>query len=77
MGREAKGKGFEGIKGKEGFKKMKDIFMCLLMNLKNHGSVSQASMDDSFIKIALVDTEFEYEVCVFKKEKKGNIDEIR
>lgn len=49
---------------------MKDIFMCLLMNLRNHGKITSASMvDETFIKIVFIDGDSEYDVCVFKKEK--------
>ena len=49
---------------------MSDIFMCLLMNLKNHGKITSASMYDSgFVKINLVDGSDEYEISVLKREK--------
>ena len=44
--------------------------MCLLINLKNHGKITSASMYESgFTKITLVDGDDEYDISVIKKEK--------
>lgn len=56
---------------------MKDIFMCLLVNLRNHGKIKSAMFDDGFAKITLVDENNEYDISVIKKakleeEKDGN-----
>ena len=70
MGKEAKGKGFKSIKGKEGIKKMKDIFICLLMNLMNHGKITTANMyNDDFTKIILSGDECDFEITVMRNEK--------
>ena len=53
---------------------MKDVFICLLMNLKNHGKITSASMyNDGFSKIKLDDGDSEYEVSVMRKEKFGEV----
>ena len=70
MGREEKGKSFKSIKREEGIKKMNDIFMCLLMNLRNHGRITSSSMfDEGYTKITLVDGDYEYDVSVMKRVK--------
>ena len=47
---------------------MNEIFMCLLMNLKNHGKITSASMFDAgYTKITLVDDGNEYDISVVKK----------
>lgn len=48
---------------------MKNIFMCLLMNLRNHGKLKSAMFDDGFAKITFVDGDNEYDVSVIKKAK--------
>ena len=49
---------------------MKDLFVCLLLNLKNHWNITQTSMYDSgFAKITLVDGDDTYDVSVMKREK--------
>ena len=69
MGRQAKGKNFKGIKEKEGIKKMNDIFMCLLINLRNHGNIKSAMFNEGFTKVTLVDGDDEFDVSVIKREK--------
>ena len=49
---------------------MNNIFMCLLMNLKNHGKITSASMFDAgYSKITLVDGNDEYDISVMKRAK--------
>ena len=48
---------------------MKDLFMCLLVNLRNHGKIKSAMFDDGFAKITLVDGDNQYDVSVIKKAK--------
>lgn len=48
---------------------MKDIFLCLLINLRNHGKIKSAMFDDGFAKVTLVDSDNEYDVSVIKKAK--------
>jgi hypothetical protein len=48
---------------------MKDIFMCLLLNLANHGKLTSAMYDDGFAKITLVNKDNEYDISVIKKAK--------
>lgn len=48
---------------------MKDIFMSLLMKLKNYGKIKSAMFDDGFAKITFVDGDNEYDVSVIKKAK--------
>ena len=48
---------------------MKDIFMCLLINLRNHGRIKSAMFDDGFAKITLVKGDNQYDVSVIKKAK--------
>ena len=48
---------------------MNDIFMCLLMNLRNHGKVTSAMFNEGFTKVTIADGDNEYDVSVFKREK--------
>ena len=49
---------------------MNDIFICLLMNLKNHGKITSANMYDSgYTKITLADDGNEYDISVIRREK--------
>lgn len=48
---------------------MKDIFVCLFLNLTKHGKITSAMFDDGFTKISLVDDDNEYDVSVIKKAK--------
>lgn len=48
---------------------MKDIFMCILMNLRIYGKIKFAMFDDGFAKITLVDENNEYDISVIKKAK--------
>lgn len=48
---------------------MNDIFMCLLMNLRNHGKITSAMFDEGFTKITLVGSDNEFDISVLKKEK--------
>ena len=53
---------------------MKDIFLCLLVNLKNHGRITSASMDEeSGSKITLIDEsgKYQYKVTVDKSPVEG------
>ena len=50
---------------------MNDLFMCLLLNLKNHGDITSASMNDHFINVSFDDDENEYSLII-SKEKKEN-----
>ena len=71
MGTEAKGKGVKSIKREEGFEKMKDIFLCLLLNLTNHGKITVANMyDDTFCSLKLVRADGEYDINITKREVK-------
>lgn len=50
---------------------MYNIFLCLLINLKNHGNIFSAAMyDNGFSVIKLKDGDEEYEISIDKKEKK-------
>ena len=56
---------------------MKDLFMCLLVNLRNHGKIKSAMFDSGFAKITLVDGDNQYDVSIIKnvkseEEKDGN-----
>ena len=48
---------------------MRDIFMCLLLNLIKHGKITSAMYDEGFIKITIVEDDSEYDVSVIKKAK--------
>ena len=48
---------------------MNDIFMCLLMNLRNHGKITSAMFNEGFTKVTLVDGDDEFDVSVIKREK--------
>lgn len=48
---------------------MKDIFLCLLMKLRDYGKIKSAMFDDGFAKITFVDGDNEYDVSVIKKAK--------
>ncbi len=48
---------------------IKDIFMCLLLNLKNYGRIKSAMFDDGFAKITLVDGDNQFDVSVIKKAR--------
>jgi hypothetical protein len=70
LGRQAEGKGFKGIKREEGIKEMKDIFMFLLVNLKNFGELKTANMYDStFANIKFESKRSEYEISIHRKDK--------
>ena len=46
---------------------MRNIFLCLLMNLKNHGKITAAKMEnDELTKITLVSGEDTYKIKVTK-----------
>lgn len=48
---------------------MRNIFMCLLLNLIKHGKITSAMFDEGFTKITLVDEDNEYDISVIKKTK--------
>jgi hypothetical protein len=49
---------------------MRDLFMCLLMNLTNHGNITQANMfGPDYTTIMLVDGEDEYYISITKSSK--------
>jgi hypothetical protein len=74
LGRKAKEKGVKGIKGKEGIKKVKELFLCLLLNLKNHGEITEASMyrGGDFSTIELKTKDDTYIVNIRKENEKEN-----
>lgn len=52
--------------------KTKDLFLCLLLNLKNHGDIKSAMLyRNGFATVDLVDGEDEYTVSISKKEKEN------
>ena len=51
---------------------MKDIFLCLLLNLTHHGKITTANMyDDTFCSLKLVRSDGEYEINITKRVTKG------
>lgn len=48
---------------------MKDIFLCLLLNITKFGKLASAMFDDGFAKITLVGEDAEYDISVIKKVK--------
>lgn len=48
---------------------MNDIFMCLLMNLRNHGKITSAMFDEGFTKVTLINGDSAFDVSVIKREK--------
>ncbi len=49
---------------------MSNIFMCLLMNLKNHGKIASALLkDDNYATITVRDNDSEYVVNIVKNMK--------
>ena len=53
---------------------MKDIFMCLLLNLANHGKITEANMYEggSFSTIKIKADYGTFRVSVTKEEKENN-----
>jgi hypothetical protein len=51
---------------------MKELFMCLLLNLKNHGNITAASLyrDSKFASIEIESEDAVYTVNIAKEEKK-------
>ena len=55
---------------------MKDIFLCLLLNLTHHGKITTANMyDDTFCSLKLVGSNGEYEINITKRETKTKDEE--
>ena len=52
---------------------MKDLFMCLLLNLQNHGNIVSANLykDSDFATIELEGKDCTYDISIRKEEKKG------
>lgn len=52
---------------------MKDLFMCLLLNLQNHGNIVSAKLykDSDFATIELEGKDCTYDISIRKEEKKG------
>ena len=52
---------------------MKDLFMCLLLNLKNHGNIVAATMyrEGKFSTIEVDKGDAIYTISISKEEKKG------
>ena len=49
---------------------MKDMFICLLLNLKTFGDITSANMfNKGYSAIDLVSGDDEYHICITKKEK--------
>lgn len=49
---------------------MENIFLCLLINLKNHGKLSSALFrDENYATVTVEDNNSEYVVTVMKREK--------
>ena len=48
---------------------MKDLFMCLLLNVPKFGRLKSAMFDEGFAKITLVGEDNEYDISVVKKAK--------
>ena len=52
---------------------MKDLFLCLLMGLKDHGNITEANLyDEKSSSIRLVEGDSEYLIFVSKKEVEKN-----
>ena len=49
---------------------MRDLFLCLLVNLKNHGNITSASMWEELSSITLVNGKDEYSISIRKDTKK-------
>ncbi len=47
---------------------MKDIFLCLMMNLKNHGEIKAAMMDETYASIRFENNGKEYSVSVHARD---------
>lgn len=52
---------------------MKDLFMCLLLNLQNHGKITAANLyrDGKFSSIEVERGDAIYTVAITKEEKKN------
>lgn len=52
---------------------MKDLFMCLLLNLQTHGKIVAANLyrDGKLASLEIEDAEGIYEITISKREKKN------
>lgn len=48
---------------------MKDLFLCLLLNITKFGKLESAMFDEGFTKITLDSEDCEYDISVFKRVK--------
>lgn len=56
---------------------MKDIFMCFLLNLRNHGNIISANMyrEGCFSTIEVEKGNATYKITISKEEKKSEVEQ--